>query len=473
MNKPTALPAFFWKQDIPFLKNYLQRNHRTVFLLSDSADQETVKALEATGSQVKVLNVSVNQAVIEEATQAVRLGVTSLQADGAPKKLSCAIEEKVLLETYESVLGQYLPSVIALLNELQQIENEYFIELILLNEETSWLGKTIAGWAKQHGIPSILLSHGAGILKNCNFERYQCDTIAVFGDRNAEYYFDSAVPRERVEVIGNPNWNIFSKLKLEKCAVRQALCEQAGLDTALPIIVFGITRNTRLSAMDDRDLVKELNNFLSVFPYLIEKSFQPQLVVIDQPATGKNNQDLLFDIAHCLGVPSSSIRYELTDEQCWVAGADVVVSIDSNLSVEAMLVETPAINLITSFGMLAGPGFSPEDPILHCESAALAGVIEQVLASEKLRGDLQQKMRSNAKRFNCGVDGRAEERLCNLIKRKRKVNPAGGVVNYAWENFLKALPPLVRRLKQTLLNQTNKLNQTNRLLRWKQKIFRK
>lgn len=473
MNKPTALLAVLWKHDLPFLKYYLQRNHRIVFLFSDIADQETIQAIETMGSQVKTLQLSINPSVIEEANQAIMFAMNSLQVHKASKQAPCTSEEKVLLETYKGVLTENLPFVISLLNELQQIEDEYFIESILLNEEISWQGKTIAGWAKQHGIPSILLSHDTRIPQSCNFERYQSETIAVAGDRSAECYFDSAVPRERIEVIGNPNWNIFKLLMREKRAVRQALCEQSGLDIALPIIVFSATRNTCPSILDDRNLLEELNGFFFIYPQLLEKGFQAQLVVIDQLATDKNNQKLVLDIVRQLGIPSVLVRCVLSEVESWIAAADVVVSFDSNISAQALLAETPAINLITPFNLLAGPTFSPEDPLLHCELAALADMVEQVLNSEKLRAELQLKMRGNAERFNRGIDGRSEERLYNLIKIKNRVNPADGVANYAWQTLRRELLPLIKGAKHTLLNQANKWKQTKRLLKLMRIFFRK
>jgi len=435
MNKPIALLAFLWKHNLPFIKAYLQRNPRHIFLMPGYADAETVKELEATGSQVTFLNMQVDQSVSGEADRVAGQARQSLQGRAIPKALPCAINGEALVAVYEGALSQYLPSVLGLLNALQQIENEYFIEAVLLNEESLWAGRAIAGWAKQQQIPSIHLSHGTGILKNYNFENYQCDTIAVFSKRSAEYYLDSGVPSERVAVVGNPGWSQYTQLKLQRASVRRSLCQRSGLDPALPIIVFGTAWNAYLSALDDRDLVKELQDFLAIYPRLVAQGFLPQLIVKDRLVSEQSNHDLVFDLAQSLDIPASQVRYELADAQSWIVAADLVVSIDSNFSIEAILAETPAINLITPFGMLAGPGFGPDAPVLHCEPAGLADVVGQILASSKLREDLLLKMRSVAEGYNCGVDGKAEERLCELIESKRRAD-SGASGNYVWQTLL-------------------------------------
>lgn len=426
MNKPTALLLFLW--DPTALLAYLRSNPRTVFLLPGAGDG-IVQALEAVGSQVKKLEMVLDQPLLQQANATVAAAMQSLQSHGISDDLPHAFDSQAVLEVYGDTLTQHVPTIFALLGALQRIESDYFIEAVLLNEESLWASKTIARWAKQQGIPSIHLSHGTGISKNYNFERYCCDTVAVFSERSAEYYLDSGVPPDCIEVIGNRNWNQYAGLKQQKPLARQTLCERTGLDPALPIIVFGTTWNAYLSLLDERDLAKELHDFFSIYRPLTEQGFQPQLVVKDRRLTGKGAQDnrnLVFDIAQRFDIPAERVRYEFADVQLWVAGSDVVVSIDSNLSVEATLAETPAVNLMTPFGMLVGPGFGPEDPVLQCEPTGLADVVGQILESSELRESLQLRMRRHAERFNRGIDGKAEDRLCELLTRKRRISIAGG-----------------------------------------------
>jgi hypothetical protein len=120
-------------------------------------------------------------------------------------------------------------------------------------------------------------------------------------------------------------------------------------------------------------------------------------------------------------IPKQLVRYLLDDTSLWVTAADVVISIDSNLSYEAVQAETPAINLLTPFGLLVGPAFGADDPILQCEPAELGNQLYAILSSAPLRAELLEKMRHNTKYFNYGGDGKEAERLCTLLERKRRV----------------------------------------------------
>lgn len=435
MSKPTALLVSLWNHNLSALTTYLRRNKRVVLVYSDHADDQAVKMLEATGSQVVRINVPSNPTLLAEGRHAAERAKGALQARGLAGELPVSVNGAELLGVYESVLAQRLPSVYSLLNELQRVSQEYFIEAALVNEESLWLGKAVTEWAKQQGIPSIHLAHGTGILKNYNFEDYVGDTIAVFSERSADAYSDCGVPAEKLAIIGNPAWNIYSRLREQKSAIRQTLCQRTGLDPARPIIVFGTTWNAYLSTMDDRDLSVEVKDFLSIHGPLVGKGLQPQLVIKDRLATGTSNEAMVFDIARQLGVPEDQLRYELSDAQSWVTAADVVVSIDSNLSIEAILAETPAINLLTEFGLLAGPAFGPEDPVLQCEADALAATVARLLVDGDLRQKLKEKMRHEAGRFNRGVDGGTEERFAELIEKKRRVLADG---QYVWQTLLNA-----------------------------------
>jgi len=473
MSKPTALLAFLRKQDIAILKKYVQRHRRTVFLLPDVADQETLHAIEAIGGQVKLLDLSVSQSALEEAAQAMHVASAALKSAGVLHQPASSERTATMLAAYEKVLDEKLPSVISLLDELERVEGEYFIESILLSEEITWLGKTTVAWAKRHGISSILLAQGTGILNDFGIAHYESETIAVDGVRSAEYYLDRAVPRERIEATGNFHWNVFNQLKSKKDAIRQDLCARADLNAGLPIIIYGIALGDGDTISDRGNLASELIVFLGVYHQLTKSGIQPQLVVVGQPANGADVQDQILEMVRRLDIPLGRIRHVAADEKSWVAAADVVVSIDSALSVEALLAETPAINLLTPFGLIADPKFSPNDGVVSCEPAELADMIVQVLTSDNLKALLMEKMRAAAARFNRGVDGMAEKRLCDLIDKKSRINPADGVVNYVRRSVRRTLPLMADNAKHTLLTQANKLNQMNRLLRWKRIILGK
>ena len=84
-----------------------------------------------------------------------------------------------------------------------------------------------------------------------------------------------------------------------------------------------------------------------------------------------------------LAIPPSYVRYATgNDATDWVLSADVMVSMQSNLSVEAMLVGVPAIDMLTEIGTWLGPCFGADSGILEVEPWALSQVLAEVLSSE-------------------------------------------------------------------------------------------
>ncbi|HTY98209.1 MAG TPA: class I SAM-dependent methyltransferase, partial [Rhodocyclaceae bacterium] len=420
-----AILALLWDHKFAALLPYLRRCPSEVFVMDGTISAATARAIQETGSGLN--GIRIGQGAAGEPDLGPLFGAAAAAAapflDGGPPGSPAG---------YRAILEGHLPRIGALVAELDRIRQSYPIAAAVLSEESTWLGHTAARWAAGYGIPTIHLSHGTGILKNYNFEDYVCDAIAVFGERSAEYYLDCGVSRDRIEIVGNPGWDCYAALAPRRAEVRGRRCEEAGFDPARPVVVFGTTWNAGLSFLDDRNIEDEIRRFAAAYPPLAAAGFAPQFVVKDRLAGGRDNAAVAAAAAADVGMPAGAALYTLADGPEWLVAADVVVSIDSNLSLEAVLAGTPAVNVLTPFGLIAGPGFGPEDPIVQAEFPALGDTLAAILGDEGLRQDLAARGEAAKRRYNHGNDGRAGERLADAIERRCRNRRR----TYVWQSLL-------------------------------------
>ena len=93
----------------------------------------------------------------------------------------------------------------------------------------------------------------------------------------------------------------------------------------------------------------------------------------------------------------------------------MLVAVDSNYCVEAMLCGTPAINLQHPANTLFGPCYDAQAGVLDVEPGELAEAIRQLLVDTAFR-ERQQALAARARPyFNLGVDGLASARVAELM----------------------------------------------------------
>lgn len=424
INKPVALFICLWKNNFPLLIPYLQRHPRSIFIIPTyQPDAEVIAEIEKTGSRIYAFEQYYSEATTQEGVRFTKAALTVLgETDNESSYFK--FNQAVMMKVFEREANSNLQTIFADINNLQALADEFFIEAILINEEAMSTGKTFREWAKRQGIPLIHVTHGTCMLQNYEYAEYPGDhTITVFGQRSADFYFDCGVPASRLQFIGNPVWNEYKQLKQKKQQVRKDLCSRHRMDADLPIIVFGTSWCAYLSASDDRDIEQQIRTAFDAYKYLTQNGIFAQFVIKDRKNDHSIGEETVSRLITEYKIPKQLVRYVLDDTSLWVTAADVVISIDSNLSYEAVLAETPAINLLTSFGMIVGPAFSADDPILQCEASELGSQLHTIISSVPLRAELQEKMRRNTEYFKFGDDGKEAERFCALLEKERRVQP--------------------------------------------------
>jgi len=326
------------------------------------------------------------------------------------------IPAAALAECLTDEAAERLPGLLGLVAALQQAAAVYSISLVLVNDDLTSVSRVVVQWARRCGIPSLQLSHSLLLCEPYTVHaRTHADVTAVFGERGVQAYKDVGVDPARLRVTGNPAWDEYAQLGRYRTELRATMAALHGLSPAVPIVVFGTTWSANLTALGDEGLYgKTLRAFLVACKELHDQGVALQPVVKDRPSRESSPQRV-HELAAELGLPPDFVRFSMADAMSWVLTADVLISVQSNLSVEAMLAGVAAINLFTELGMALGPCFAADSGVLEVEERELARALRELLLNDKLRAQQLELQSRAVAHHNAGVDGKATERVVALM----------------------------------------------------------
>jgi len=431
--KETAIIALLWGTHTPILLEYLSHTpgKRNVFLLKRMADENGQRQdIEALGAKVYTLE----QPVTADEKQRIhqnqkdvqtRLDTTLkhcqpfLDAHGSPLLIPFAETAHLLSQT----VMQHCSDIHICLTWLQRIQREFFVELIVSSEDVMSIARTIMLWGKQAGIPSLHIQHSAGMSRPPPIHsQYFADHMAVYGIRSLQAYAN--FPAQHISITGNPCWQVYTQYAMQKTTVRNLLAQTYALKPDQPLLVFGTTWAPRLSAHTDLNSHRAtLNAMLHAFRLLKTRHIDATLVIKDREANAKNaaNLNMIAALAAQHGFTEHDYVYTTEDLEPLIIAADVLISSDSSLSIEAMHVQTPAINLDTEWVIMLGHAFHAEDGILSVsdyDAKHLSDTIAALLTDKILRQAQQHKMRQHVSLYNAtAYEGNALTNAANVMRR--------------------------------------------------------
>jgi GT2 family glycosyltransferase/2-polyprenyl-3-methyl-5-hydroxy-6-metoxy-1,4-benzoquinol methylase len=445
--KPIALLFFHWDTYIPVLSLYLADRPRVVLAPECACSDALRRAVEKSGSVLQtmesMLSPEASSAVLQNAAaKAEQFGQLKHEAAWLTFcDLHCLDASE-----FNSLLGKDLTERLAtsmrVVESLDVAASRYDIELLFLRDDLMQVSRIAAEWAKRRQVPSLHMAHGMALATPFTVHAaIHADTLAVYGERGGEGYLDLGISPDRLRVTGNPAWDVYFGLKAEKTRVRDAVFGKYSLDPAAPLLVFGTTWAAFLNAASYAAVFDEtLAAFFFACRTLIEAGRKINIVVKDRPSNLVHGRDTAARLAQEAGLSASQYIYTQEDTSLLVTAADVLVSVDSNLSVEAMLAGTPAINLMNELGLRMGPSFDAESGILEATPEDLPALLDMLLSDAELRAGVLELMALKAPYYNVSVDGSASERvaqlMCDMARPFAGSASASGYVERPAEGFV-------------------------------------
>ncbi|MDP2808965.1 MAG: glycosyltransferase [Rhodocyclaceae bacterium] len=320
---------------------------------------------------------------------------------------------------------------------LDQAHSELGFGLVIVNEDLMPQARAVIAWAKARGVPSLCLSHSLILFDPYTIHgRIHADVLAVFGERALEGYADAGLDLARLQMTGNPAWDDYTALRPRRQEFRQRLAAaHHGLDAAIPWVVFGTTWAANLTAFCDEGAYGQtLDAFVAACKTLFDRNIAFQPVIKDRPQNAAFGLERLRAICSARGLAVERFRHVTDDAQAWVLAADVLISVDSNLSIEAMLAGTPAVNLSNAIGVALGPPFDADSGIMDVPPEGLADAVSCLLSDGEMKLSLLAAMDRAVVRYNVGVDGLATQRVVELMTQMAK--PAATAARHPWQTLL-------------------------------------
>lgn len=438
-----AIVSLLWGKNNEVLRHYLARRRRLVLTPTGFAGTDAVsaRAIQDAGGSVQVLERLLPEGRIDEIradaasrAQAVAQAVATERWPEFCGATACSVER--VRDVLMRRLAERLLPELVLVEALEVARRMHAIELVVVNEDVTSVGKTAALWARARNIPVVHVAHSEilGELYTVHRE-FHADAMLAFGPRGAEPYRDLGIEERRLPVVGNPAWDRYDALIAQRAALRSEVYRQLGLSEQAPLVLFGTTWAARLSAHDVPDLYeRSVRAFLTAVRIVRAAGIDLNVVVKDRPANANFGKPLLDRLAGEIGIDTDTYRYATNETEALIVASDVVVSVDSNLSIEAMIAKVPAFNLWDERSWTLGPFFGAEDGIVQTTSSDLAAAIAGVITNPGFRNAVLAGMSAQRHRYYVGGGAahRAAEALIGYARAPESA-PSSGAPVYPWQ----------------------------------------
>jgi hypothetical protein len=257
------------------------------------------------------------------------------------------------------------------------------------------------------------LLHGLGLARLYNVHHsVACDFYAVGSAYSSLGPAELGAPVDHIEETGFPRWDHYANLSCNRDDLRSELGACYGLDPSIPWITFFPTWASYTSAYIDREIYRKslASVFNAVLP-LAKSGKHFHLIVKDRPNNAHFGPSLSKALEATL---KDRFLYVTESTEEFVASSSLVISCGSNMSVEAGIVGTPAINLIDDPQYIFGPCF-PDCGLLEMNGEELATWMHRNFDSI---GNGVSSQLQPLDRF-CGPnrDGKSAERVALLMEK--------------------------------------------------------
>ncbi|TAM59476.1 methyltransferase domain-containing protein [bacterium] len=438
-----AIVSLLWGKNTDVLRHYVAHRRRLVLMPAGFAgsDAASARPIQEAGGAVQVLEMLLPEGRIDEIradagrrAATVAHVVEQQQWPAFSAQLECEAERIRGLLTRK--LEERLLPELVLVEALEVARRQHAIELVVVNEDVTSLGKTAALWARAHEIPVVHLAHSEilGELYTVHRE-FHADAMLAFGARGTEPYRDLGIEEQRLPVVGNPAWDRYEAFVAQRATVRREVYRHYGLNEQAPLVLFGTTWSARLSAQDICDLYERtVRAFLKAVRIIRDAGIGANVVIKDRPANAAFGKAALDAIAAETGIAPDAYRYATADTEALIVASDVVVSMDSNLSIEAMIAGVPALNYWDDRSWTLGPFFGADDGIVQATDSDLAAAVAGILTNPGFKEGVLAGMRAQRTRYDAGsgAAARVAETLARYARLPEQAHPDGQPA-YPWQ----------------------------------------
>jgi len=452
--KQVAVLSLLWGKHLDplfeYLKNVPKNKTQTVIVAAPSLEYYK-EAFSSTHIHIISIESFLNNNDLVEVNNTVNIKIKTIEKfiltpEYAQFSKNLNVDIKIAQELIGS-LRERLFQEIVYLHALEKARIEFDFEIILLSEDVLSLSRTIVLWAEEHDIESLYITHGtAGLQKPYSIhKKFHAKHTAVYGNQAKLAFLNRQ--EGQIHITGSSEYDSYQDNVEQKEHIRKLICEKYSIDKKAIIVMFGTTWGAQLSALTDQSIhEKTLKSIFSAYSFCKNSGLNIHLVIKDRESNMQleGNQHLIYTLAKNAGLKEDEFVYTGSDTQALVLASNLMISVDSSLSVEAMHARTPAINLTNISGLFMGPSLSKHDGISEVyleESNALGKEIVKITTNTLVQKSMIEKMSKQVEFHNStAFTGSATKNIRLLIEKLAKQSLTKNIKEkkmstYIWETL--------------------------------------
>lgn len=338
-----------------------------------------------------------------------------------------SLRDEVLRDLPKNFLDE-----ITLIESVRRCADVTDLRLVIVHQDICRDTKTVVQTGLRLGVPAFHLAHGFpyGGVNSINMrDPSLSNIIAVYSERLRDMYESFGVPRDRIVVTGNPEWDVFSRPPLLN--QREQICSKVGLDPARPIVTYALTYIDRLSppSLIHASYVDRITETVLDAFGALSRSYPDWQFILRPHPNDPDAPAYLRELAQRAGLTTYFVD-NVTNSLSCVTMSDVLVCTHSNMGIEAILAGKPVVNCVLSeycpgvFEEGVGPLFLPDDAVIPASTADQIGpAIESALFDPATKRWFMATRPGTIQRFNYLNDGKAMNRVCDVILAMMDAGP--------------------------------------------------
>lgn len=393
-----AFICLLWPKHYSLLSLALAKRARTLYVLEQHVTESLKKLAQSSNCQLVTLESLADsrrdaQRRDDAEARALRLRTALSESGGLPEPWNSTL----LTEGDADTLDQAMRFIDILDTALASQR----IEALLVSEEYMPLPRIAVQWAKARDIPVVHICHGANLQRMYTVHMpIEADVYALTGERAGDPLIDIGARQERLIPVGSTHWEEFQNAEKLRPMARKLLGTAHGFDVEIPLLVFGTTWAAGLTAFGDDAVYDEtIADFLRACAELRRAGRRFTCVIKDRAPNVGFAQGRIAAIAARLGLAEGDYLLTFNNINEWMLAADVVVSVESTLLIEAMLAGAAAVNLWHDTACILGPAYAARDGVLQAYPETLAGDIAELLDHPDQCASLADQARAALSRF--------------------------------------------------------------------------
>lgn len=313
----------------------------------------------------------------------------------------------LLREKFTYLFTEFFPGLIEFQSRLEKILQDEKINRILVEEDVCTFNKTLIQTANKMNIPSLVVQHGAAVLR-VGFAPMSVTHFAAFGEATRQRLTEWGIEKERIALTGN----VLHDTLHQNLPTREEFCRNLGLDPAKKIILLGMFPYRDYSVADFPEVESYPKNYFRLIDTAAKAVSQfPdfQLVVKLHPRDAFLSQCTEYvkkfeknKIVVALKGPAAA----------YAKNCDCLVTVLSTLLIDTLPFAKPMV--VVDFSGQAAQKIqsmlSMDIPVVPDKEEALAEVLREVFEKKK------HLLPSGLADFHLGTrDGRAAQRAAELL----------------------------------------------------------